>query len=254
MTVKFDDLKGKKILITGATRGIGNSIAKVLASQNAFVVFNYRPGKEEQAQALSSELKELGATNALGLCFDITKTEEMKEVLNTFSSEHGNIEGLVNNAGVSRDQLVLRLKEEDLDFTLQTNLKGAIMLTQILTKGFLREKNVSIVNMSSVVGLMGNASQVAYSASKSGLIGFTKSYAKELSSRNIRCNAVCPGFIQTEMTDSLDQKVKEQYLSEIPLKRFGQAKEVGELVCFLLSSSSSYITGEVIKIDGGLYI
>ena len=188
------------------------------------------------------------------LAFDITNTEEMKAALDRFNKETAQITGVVNNAGISRDQLVLRMKEEDVVATIDTNLKGAIMLTQVLSRSFLRAENVSIVNMSSVVGLMGNAGQIAYSASKAGLIGFTKSYAKELSSRNIRCNAICPGFIQTEMTETLDEKVKDTYLSSIPLKRFGDTDEVANLVNFLLSKASSYITGEAIKIDGGLYI
>ena len=254
MKVHYSDLENKKILITGATRGIGKEIAKTLALQKAKILFNYRQGNQTQAQELAQELKELGASEAYGVEFDITKTEQMKEVLEKDIEQNGPIEGLVNNAGISRDQLMLRLKEEDLDQTLATNLKGAIMLTQILTRSFMKVKNVSIINISSIVGLMGNASQVSYSASKAGMIGFTKSYAKELSSRQVRCNAICPGFISTEMTDSLDEKVKQQYLSGIALKRFGKSEEVGHLVAFLLSNASSYITGEVIKIDGGLYI
>ncbi len=254
MNVQYNDLKEKRVLITGATRGIGRALADFLAKQGAFVVFNYREGKEDVAKEMEGQLKDAGAFNAIGLPFDITQTDQMKQVLEEFQKEHGSISGLVNNAGISKDQLILRLKEEDLQQVLDTNLKAAIMLTQILTKSFMRAQDVSIINMSSIVGLMGNASQVAYAASKAGLIGFTKSYAKELSSRNVRCNAVCPGFIQTEMTDSLDERVKEKYLSEIPLKRFGQTEEVANLVCFLLSKASAYITGEVIKIDGGLYI
>lgn len=161
---------------------------------------------------------------------------------------------LVNNAGISKDQIVLRMKEEDVVSTINTNLTSAIMLTQILSRSFLKAENVSVVNISSIVGLMGNASQIAYSASKAGMIGFTKSYAKELASRNVRCNAICPGFITTDMTHALDEKVKDAYLTSIPLKRMGDAEEVANLVCFLLSKASSYITGETIKIDGGLYI
>jgi 3-oxoacyl-[acyl-carrier protein] reductase len=146
------------------------------------------------------------------------------------------------------------MKQEDVAQTIATNLTSAIMLTQILSRSFLKAENVSVVNISSIVGLMGNASQIAYSASKAGLIGFTKSYAKELASRNIRCNAICPGFITTDMTHALDEKVKEAYLNTIPLKRMGDPEEVASLVCFLLSKASSYITGETIKIDGGLYI
>jgi 3-oxoacyl-[acyl-carrier protein] reductase len=254
MTVKFEDLKDKVILVTGATRGIGRAISLSLANQGAHIVYNFREGKEEAALKLKSELLKNGAVAASPLAFDITNTEEMKAALDRFNKETAQITGVVNNAGISRDQLVLRMKEEDVVATIDTNLKGAIMLTQVLSRSFLRAENVSIVNMSSVVGLMGNAGQIAYSASKAGLIGFTKSYAKELSSRNIRCNAICPGFIQTEMTETLDEKVKDTYLSSIPLKRFGDTDEVANLVNFLLSKASSYITGEAIKIDGGLYI
>ena len=178
----------------------------------------------------------------------------MKEAVEKFVEENGPITGLVNNAGISKDQIVLRMKEEDVVQTINTNLTSAIMLTQILSRSFLKAENVSVVNISSIVGLMGNASQIAYSASKAGMIGFTKSYAKELASRNIRCNAICPGFITTDMTHALDEKVKDAYLNSIPLKRMGDASEVANLVCFLLSKASSYITGETIKIDGGLYI
>lgn len=217
-------------------------------------VFNFREGKEAIANELAEELKSNGATKATPLLFDITNTEQMKEALTKFQEDFGTITGLVNNAGISKDQIILRLKEEDLSRTLDTNLKSTIMLTQLLTRNFLRAENVSVVNISSIVGLMGNASQISYAASKAGLIGFTKSYAKELASRNVRCNAVCPGFISTDMTDTLDDKVKEAYLSSIPLKRFGDTEEVANLVSFLLSKSSGYITGETIKIDGGLYI
>jgi len=254
MTATFSDLKDKKILVTGATRGIGRALAESLATQGAHVVFNFREGKEAQAEELQVKLKELGASDASPLKFDITDTATMKEALETFVKEVGPITGVVNNAGISRDTLVLRLKEEELSQVLDTNLKGAIMLTQILSRSFLRAEDVSIVNISSIVGLMGNPGQIAYAASKAGMIGFTKSYAKELASKNVRCNAICPGFIATDMTDSLDEKVKESYLSSIPLNRFGSTDEVANLVSFLLSKASAYMTGNVIKIDGGLYI
>mgnify|MGYP006432108395 CR=1 FL=1 len=254
MNVIYPDLNEKKILITGAMRGIGRAVAHGLAAQGAFVVFNYREGKQEQALEFEKELKEKGASGAKALAFDITRTEQMKSALEQFAKDVGPIEGLINNAGISKDQLFLRLKEEDLQQMLDTNLRGSMMLTQVLSRSFLRGKNVSIVNLSSVVGLMGNPSQAAYAASKAGLIGFTKSFAKELASKNVRCNAICPGFIETDMTETLDERVKEQYLSEIPMKRFGKTQEITNLVCFLLSQASSYITGEVIKIDGGIYI
>ena len=250
----FPDLKDKIILVTGATRGIGKSVAQALAFQGAHVVFNYRTGGENLAENLKQELSSLGAKDATPLLFDITNEEQIKESINSFNKSNGPISGLVNNAGISKDQLFFRLKKEDLDQTLEVNLKGAMLVTSALSRNFLKSENVSVVNMSSVVGLMGNASQVSYSASKAGLIGFTKSLAKEVASRNIRCNAVCPGFIESDMTSALDEKVRSAYLEEIPLNRLGSTKEVASLVCFLLSSASSYITGEVIKIDGGLYI
>ncbi len=254
MMAKFEDLKDKKVLVTGATRGIGRAIAMNLAAQGAHVVFNFREGKEEIAKEMEKELIAAGATNATAVMFDVTNSEQIKTSLDAFNKEHGAITGLVNNAGISKDQIVLRLKEEDISQTIDTNLKGSILVTSALSRAFLRAENVSVVNISSVVGLMGNPSQIAYSASKAGMLGFTKSYAKELASRNVRCNAICPGFIETDMTEALDEKVKEAYLSSIPLNRLGDVKEVANLVNFLLSRASSYITGEVIKIDGGLYI
>ncbi|MCP4913464.1 MAG: SDR family oxidoreductase [Oligoflexia bacterium] len=254
MKVQYTDLENKIVLVTGATRGIGKKICESLATQKAHVVFNYREGKEDVAKALKKELLDLGASAATAVMFDVTNTEQIKTALDDFAKEHGQISGLVNNAGISRDQLVLRMKEADLDATLNTNLKGSMMIAQILSRGFLRAENVSVVNISSVVGLMGNAGQMAYAASKAGMIGFTKSYAKELASKNVRCNAICPGFIQTDMTDELAEATKESYLSGIPMKRFGDCEEVTNLVNFLLSQASSYITGETIKIDGGLYI
>lgn len=254
MIATYNDLKNKKVLVTGASRGIGLSIAKTLAAQGAHVIFNYREGKEDVAAKLTSELKSLGASDVHGLKFDVTNEEEMKEAVNNFVKEFGAIEGLVNNAGISKDTLLLRLKGSEIDSILNTNLKGAMLLTSILSRHFLKAENVSIVNISSIVGLMGNTSQAAYAASKAGLIGFSKSIAKELGSRKIRTNVICPGFIATDMTDALDEKAKESYLSGIPMGDFGKAEDVANLTCFLLSGASSYITGEIIKIDGGLYI
>ena len=253
MIATFNDLKGKTVLVTGASRGLGKKMAEALATQGAHVVFNYR-NDEAAAMKLKEELQALGASNVSALLFDVTNTAQMKEAVEKFVETNGPITGLVNNAGISKDQIVLRMKEEDVVQTINTNLTSAIMLTQILSRSFLKAENVSVVNISSIVGLMGNASQIAYSASKAGMIGFTKSYAKELASRNVRCNAICPGFITTDMTHALDEKVKDAYLTSIPLKRMGEAEEVANLVCFLLSKASSYITGETIKIDGGLYI
>ncbi len=252
MFIQYPDLKNKIILVTGATRGIGHSIATMLAKQQAHVVFNYR-GDESVADQLKKEIIDLGG-QATALKFDITETQNYTEKLSGFIKEFGPITGLVNNAGVSKDQIVLRIKEEDVDKIIDVNLKSTILLTSMLSRHFLKAENVSVVNVSSVVGLMGNPSQITYAASKAGLIGFTKSYAKELASKNIRCNVICPGFIKTDMTDALNADVKESYLSNIPLKRFGESEEVAGLICYLLSCASSYITGEIIKIDGGLYI
>ena len=252
MIISYPDLKDKKILITGASRGIGRALALNLARQGAHIGCNFLPN-EQGFEQLQQEIEQLGGKASV-LYFDITKTEQIKSSTELFIKDHGPIEGLINNAGISRDQLAMRLKEEDLGLTLDINLKGGILLTSILTRNFLRAKNVSIVNISSIVGLMGNPGQIAYSASKAGIVGFTKSYAKEMAAKNIRCNAICPGFIDTPMTQALDDQVKENYLANIPLKRFGQTEDVANLISFLLSEASSYITGEIIKVDGGLYI
>lgn len=252
MIGQFHDLKKKTVLVTGASRGIGKSIALALASQGSHVVFNYR-GDEAKAMELKEELQKAGG-EATGLKFDVTDYQSMTKALDEFTKSHGPISGLVNNAGISKDTLLLRLKPEEISQIIDTNLKGAMMVTQALSRNFLKAENVSIVHLSSIVGLMGNPSQAAYAASKAGLIGFSKSIAKELASRSVRSNVICPGFIQTEMTDSLNEKAKEEYSKAIPLNRFGSSNEVAELTCFLLSNASAYITGEVIKIDGGLYI
>jgi 3-oxoacyl-[acyl-carrier protein] reductase len=250
MIATYSDLKDKVILVTGAARGIGKAIALALASQGAHVVFNYR-GDENKAAALKEELIQAGG-KASGLKFDVTDYEAMTKAIDEFTKTVAPISGLVNNAGISKDTLLLRLKPDEISQIIDTNLKGSMMVTQALSRNFLKAENVSIVNMSSIVGLMGNASQAAYAASKAGLIGFSKSVAKELASRNVRCNVICPGFIQTEMTEALHEKAREEYSKSIPLNRFGSTEEVANLTCFLLSKASSYMTGEVIKIDGGL--
>ena len=247
----FNDLREKTILVTGATRGIGRAIVHSLASQGSAITFNFREGSENVAQSLANELMDTGASKATPLMFDVTNTEQMKQAVTQFLKTEGPIHGLVNNAGMAKDQLVLRLKENDIDQMLATNLKSALVLTQILSRNFLKQEESSIVNISSVIGLMGNPGQVTYAASKAGLIGFTKSLAREMGIKNTRCNAICPGFILTDMTKELDQ---EAYLKNIPLGRMGRPEDVAQLTCFLLSSASSYITGEIIKIDGGLYI
>lgn len=253
MSPIYPDLENKIVLVTGASRGIGHAIAKKLAEQKAVVVFNYR-SDEAKANALKDELMSCGASAVHALNFDMTDTDKMKSEIDTFVKEHGNIAGLVNNAGIAKDQLVMRVKPEDIDAIMDVNLKATMNLTNHLSRNFLRAKEVSVVNMSSVVGLMGNASQTVYAASKAGLIGYTKSFAKELASRKIRCNAICPGFIETQMTAELSEKAKEEYQKAIPMGDFGNVNDVANLVTFLLSQASGYITGEVIKVDGGLYI
>ena len=252
MIATYSDLKDKVILVTGAGRGIGKSIALALASQGSHVVFNYR-GDEAKAAELKEELQKAGG-KATGLKFDVTDYEAMTKAIDDFTKNVAPISGLVNNAGISKDTLLLRLKPDEISSIIDTNLKGAMMVTQALSRNFLKAQDVSIVNMSSIVGLMGNPSQAAYAASKAGLIGFSKSVAKELASRNVRCNVICPGFIQTDMTDALNSTAKEEYAKSIPLGRMGDSSEVASLTCFILSKASSYITGEIFKIDGGLYI
>ena len=253
MNTVFKDLKGKVVLVTGATRGIGKAIVSSLAQQGCHVVFNYREGREEVASRLQKELVELGAIEATPLMFDITDGKTLADVIGNFVKNTAPVSGLVNNAGISQDGLLLRIKPKELINTINTNLLGSILVTQALSRGFLKCRNASIVNISSVTALMGNPGQIGYTASKAGLIGFTKSLAKELASRNVRCNAICPGFISTDMTDALGEEVKNRYLSSVPLGRFGDPSEVADLTSFLLSQASSYITGQSITIDGGLY-
>ena len=243
--MNYPDLAGKRVLITGATRGIGKEIAKSLAEQKAHIVFNYRKD-EASAMAFQEELLSLGAENATAILFDVTDFETMKANLDSFVKEFGVISGLVNNAGISKDQLALRVRPEDIENVLNTNLKSAMVITNHLRRQFLKAKDISVVHMSSVVGLMGNSAQTVYAASKA--------YAKELAGKKIRSNVICPGFIETEMTASLDDKAKDKYIQAIPLGEYGMAKDVANLTLFLLSSASRYITGEVIKVDGGLYI
>lgn len=252
MNAIFPDLAQKTILVTGATRGIGKSIALTLAAQKAHVVFNYR-GDEASAQKLAGEIEAVGG-KATALKFDVTDTAAMNAALDGFFKAGNTLHGLVNNAGKSKDQLCLRVKPEDIDDLMSVNLKGTMVLTNALAKHLMKAGGASVVNMSSIVGLMGNTAQTVYAATKAGLIGYTKSLAKELASRQVRVNAICPGFIATEMTDALPEKAREEYSNSIPLGRFGSTEDIANLVCFMMSNASGYMTGEVIKIDGGLYI
>lgn len=243
-------LEGKIAVITGASRGIGKEIARRFAEHGARVAFTYS-ASEAPALALEQELLEMGVqakayqSNAAG--FDEAETLIAK-VVNDF----GGIDILVNNAGITKDNLLMRMSEEDFDAVIKTNLKSVFNLTKAVQRTLLKQRRGSIINMSSVVGVKGNAGQANYAASKAGIIGFTKSVALELGSRNIRCNAIAPGFIETEMTGRLDEKTVENWRNAIPLKRGGTPEDVANACLFLASDLSAYITGQVLQVDGGM--
>lgn len=243
-------LENKVVLITGASRGIGKSIAEECVRQGAIVAFTYL-SSEEKARALESELSANGGI-AKGFRSDASKFVDAQQLVDDVVSEFGTIDVLVNNAGITRDTLLMRMSEEQWDEVINTNLKSAFNLTKAVQRPMLKARSGSIINMSSVVGVKGNAGQANYAASKAGLIGFTKSVAAELGSRNIRCNAIAPGFIETEMTDALDQKVVEEWRNGIPLKRGGQPIDVANTTVFLASDMSAYITGQTIHVCGGM--
>lgn len=243
-------LQDKVVLITGASRGIGRSIAEECAKQGAKVAFTYL-SSEEKAKALETELAANGV-EAKGFKSDASKFDEAQSLVDNVIEAFGTIDVLVNNAGITRDTLLMRMSEQQWDDVMNTNLKSAFNLTKAVQRPMLKARKGSIVNMSSVVGVSGNAGQSNYAASKAGLIGFTKSIAQELGSRNIRCNAIAPGFIETEMTAALDQKVVEEWRQGIPLKRGGAPKDVADLAVFLGSDMSNYITGQTINVCGGM--
>ena len=243
-------LENKVVIITGASRGIGKSIAEECVQQGATVVFTYLSSKEK-AEALVKELTANGG-KAKGFRSDASKFDEAQKLVDDVVNEYGTVDVLVNNAGITRDTLLMRMSEEQWDEVINTNLKSAFNLTKAVQRPMLKARSGSIVNMSSVVGVKGNAGQANYAASKAGLIGLTKSVAAELGSRNIRCNAIAPGFIETEMTESLDQKVVEGWRSGIPLKRGGSPKDVANATVFLASDMSAYITGQTLHVCGGM--
>ena len=240
----------KVVLVTGGSRGIGKEVAMKFAKEGYNVVTNYVSDKTDK-EGLKKEF-ENNNVKALVLKADVSKAEDVENLVKQAIDTFGKIDVLVNNAGITRDNLLMRMPEEDFDKVIETNLKGTFLVTKAVTKYMMKKRQGSIINLSSVVGVAGNAGQSNYSASKAGIIGFTKSVAKELASRNIRANAVAPGFIETDMTDVLKEDVKEHIYNQIPLKRMGTAKEVAELIYFLGSDNSSYITGQVINIDGGM--
>lgn len=243
-------LEGKTALITGASRGIGRAIALRFAEHGANVVFTDLR-YDEHAESLEKEMRELGV-KAKGYASDASSLESSTNTVNAIIEEFGRIDVLVNNAGITRDKLMLRMTEEDWDLVIGVNLKSAFNLTKAVQKYMIKQRGGSIINMSSVVGVSGNAGQANYAASKAGLIGFTKSVAQELGSRNIRCNAVAPGFIDTEMTKKLSAEVRETWTQTIPLRRAGQAGDVADVALFLASELSSYVTGQVIQVCGGM--
>jgi 3-oxoacyl-[acyl-carrier protein] reductase len=244
--------KKKIALVTGASRGIGRAIAVALAKQGAFVIVNYS-SSPEAAQETLSVIRENGGDGEL-LQFSVQDSQAVENAFDGIKSRHGQLDILVNNAGISRDGLVLRMKDEEWLATLAVNLNGAFFCSRAAARMMLKSKWGRIVNISSVVGEMGNAGQVPYVSSKAGLLGLTKALAKELASRNVTVNAVTPGFIETDMTAALDDKLRDEHMKAIPLGRYGQADEVAQLVAFLSSDASAYITGQVIGINGGMYM
>jgi 3-oxoacyl-[acyl-carrier protein] reductase len=243
-------LQNKVALVTGASRGIGREIAKKFASQGANVAFTYL-SSIEKGQALEAELAAYGI-KAKGYRSDASDFAAAEQLVVDVVADFGTLDILVNNAGITRDTLLMRMSEEQWDDVLRVNLKSVFNLTKAAVKPMMRAKNGSIINMTSVVGLMGNAGQANYSASKAGIIGFTKSIAKELGSRNIRSNAIAPGFIETEMTGELNEKALEDWLKNIPLKRAGGGEDVANACVFLASDMSKYITGQTLQVDGGM--
>ncbi len=243
------NLKGKTALITGSTRGIGKAIAIALAQNGANIVITGR--KKSTAELVAENIKNEFGVEAYG--FELDLTQDIKSQYKEIEKTAGTIDILVNNAGITRDTLFLRMKEEDWNAVIETNLNGTFRITQLAVKGMIKKKWGRIINISSIVGFTGNIGQVNYSTTKAGLIGFTKSLAKELAPRNITVNAVAPGFIETDMTSELPAEIKEKYMEQIPLKRFGKPEDVANVVAFLASDLASYITGETIHVNGGMY-
>lgn len=245
-------LTGKNALVTGASRGIGKEIAKTLAANGAFVIVNYN-GSQAAAESVVAEIKEAGG-DAIAYQCNVSDFAACQTMMDSLFKEYKHIDILVNNAGITRDGLLMRMSEEDFDAVLDTNLKGCFNTIRHASRYFLKQKSGKIINISSVSGIMGNAGQANYSASKAGVIGLTKATARELASRGINVNAVAPGFIETEMTEVLSDSAKESLKSQIPLGRTGQTKDVANTVLFLASEMSDYITGQTISVDGGMAI
>jgi 3-oxoacyl-[acyl-carrier protein] reductase len=246
------DLEGKVVLVTGGSRGIGRACVLAFARLGAKVALSYA-GNEAAAQETLAKANELKA-QVKALRFDVGDSAACTQAVEQLVEEHGRLDVLVNNAGIAVDGLLMRVKDEDWEKTLTTNLKGAFALMRAAVRPMMRQRSGSIVNLTSVVGETGNAGQAAYSASKAGLIGMTKSVARELASRNIRVNCVSPGFIETDMTSSIPEAARGKLVDSIPMGRLGTADDVAQAVVFLASDKSAYITGEVLKVNGGMYM
>ena len=240
----------KIAVVTGGSRGIGAAIAKKLASQGMTVIINYC-GSEDRALAVKSEIEAAGGQAEAWRC-DVSDCGQCESFVKAVMEKYGRIDVLVNNAGITRDDLMMRMSDEDFSRVIDTNLKGTFYMMRFASRHMLKAKKGRIINMASVVGLMGNAGQVNYAASKAGVIGATKSAAKELASRGITVNAIAPGFIDTEMTEALSEKVQEQILTQIPLGTFGKPEDIANCAAFLASDEAAYITGQVIQVDGGM--
>ncbi|MCI5869242.1 MAG: 3-oxoacyl-[acyl-carrier-protein] reductase [Dorea sp.] len=243
-------LEGKVAVVTGASRGIGRAIALKLASLGATVVVNYN-GSREKAEKVKQEIEDNGGNASIYQC-NVSDYEACQNMIQSIIEEYGRIDILINNAGITRDGLLMKMSEADFDQVIDTNLKGAFNTTRFVTRQMLRQKSGRIINMASVVGVTGNAGQVNYAASKAGIIGLTKATAREVASRGITVNAIAPGFIETDMTDVLPDKVKEASVSQIPLGKFGKPEQVAAAVAFLSSDDAGYITGQVLNVDGGM--
>lgn len=243
-------LEGKTAIITGASRGIGKGIALTFAKQGANIAFTYL-SSEEKAKALEEELSAFGI-KAKGFKSDASQFDAAQDLADNVMETFGTIDVLVNNAGITKDNLLMRMSEEDFDTVMEVNMKSIFNLTKAVLRPMLKQRSGSIINMSSVVGVKGNAGQANYSASKAGIIGFSKSTALELGSRNIRCNVIAPGFIETEMTAKLSEEVVQGWRNGIPLKRGGSPEDIANACVFLGSDLSNYITGQVMNVDGGM--
>lgn len=242
--------EGKTAIVTGASRGIGREIALQLAKEGARVAVNYS-GSKDKAEEVVALIEQAGG-EAFAIQADVSKQDSVKEMIDTTIATFGSIDILVNNAGITRDNLLMRMKEDEWDDVIDINLKGVFLCTKGVTRQMMRQRAGKIVNVASIVGVSGNPGQANYVAAKAGVIGLTKTTAKELASRNINVNAVAPGFITTEMTDALNDDIKEQMLTNIPLGKLGSAEQVAKTVLFLLTEDASYITGQTIHVDGGM--